>query len=444
MNFRLRDFVLYPLAIKRFHDLLTEAQFWPAERRRGWVQEHLERTLTEAVDRVPYYRRTLSPYRSRFREMIDRLDLSELPFITKETVREHSPELTAQPLPRSGVGTVRTSGTTGTPAAFLVDRQSNVAQFASLWRVLNWAGYRFGDRFVDIRRNPTKAGLVKYDYRLNALVLPVYHFKKEYVPLYVERLRRFDPVLIKAYPSAIDLFCRWLRELGVRDYRPRAVLTCAETLLDHQRAVLDEVFGCPRFDFYNHNERAGLISTCERGTYHIHEEYSFLELVGEDGPPAVTGAAEVVTTSLHNSVMPMIRYRTGDLATAGEHGACLCGRTYRKVGRIHGRITDVVVTPDGRHLSGLEHAFMRSQGIRRSQIVQETVDEIQVKIVKAETYTADDADRIEQGLRSFVGDEMRVRFDFVDEIPPGPNGKVQFVVSRPGQETVRRMPPRRD
>jgi phenylacetate-CoA ligase len=99
----------------------------------------------------------------------------------------------------------------------------------------------------------------------------------------------------------------------------------------------------------------------------------------------------------------------------------------------------VIVTPDGRHLGGLEHAFMRARGVHRSQIIQETVDEIVVNIVKAPTYTEADGELIEAGLRSFVGD-MRIRFLYVDAIRPGENGKVQFVISKPGRESTRRVP----
>jgi phenylacetate-CoA ligase len=438
MNFRLRDFIQYPMAIKQFHDQLLESQFWTPERLRGWVQERLERTLRLAVRDVPYYRRTLAPHQSRFCEYVQRLDLSELPSISKDTVRQYAAQL------RSGVSSaettvVRTSGTTGTPAEFLVDRSSQVAQFASLWRVLNWAGYSFGDRFVDIRRNPSQAPLIYRDRRMNSLVIPVFHFRRENVPAYLERMRQFNPVLVKSYPSALDLFCRWLVDLGL-EYHPKAVLTCAETRLDHQRAIMEEVLRCPLFDFYNHNERAGLISTCEQGTYHIHEEYSFIELVGDDTqePGAGRRSGEVVTTTLHNDVMPLIRYHTGDLVTASATGSCSCGRSLRTVARINGRVTDVVVTPDGRHLAGLEHAFMQARGVHRSQIVQDTVDEIVVNIVKAPSYTASDGELIERGLRSFVGD-MRITFQYVDTIRPGDNGKVQFVISKPGRASIGRL-----
>lgn len=437
MIFRLRDYVLHPLAIKQFHDMLLESQYWTPERRREWVQERLEQTLHQAVRHVPYYRRTLGPYEPDFNDMIDRLDLSALPMITKEVVRENYDELSADNRKLSRRMTVRTSGTTGTPTEVRIDTPSNACQFASLWRVLNWSGYRFGDRFADLRRNPKTAPITKYDPTQNCLVLSVFHLKKENVPVLVERLHRFKPVLLKGYPSAVHLLCKWIEELGLTDFRPKRVVLCAETVLDHQRAAIDDVFGCPTFDFYNHNERAGLVSTCEEGRYHIHEEYSLLEFMDAKGRHASPGGSgEVVATTLHNEVMPLIRYQTGDLVSLDSTNPCSCGRTLRTLGRISGRVSDVIVTSDGRHLSGMEHPFMEAKGILYSQIVQETTDEIEVRIVRGNTFREGEIDKVEAGLRSVLSEDMGIRFTYVDEILPGENGKIQFVISKPGREAA--------
>ncbi len=434
MIFRLRDFVVYPRAIKARRDLLSEAESWSAERRRGWVQERLERTLDHAVTNIPYYRRTLAPFRSRFAELIERLDLSPLPILTKETVRNHFDELCADSSERYRPIPVTTSGSTGTPTRFLLDREANVDHFAAIWRVLNWAGYRFGNRFADLTGYiPRRGRLFEYDPRLNCLHLSSFNFKRENIPLYVQRLRRFRPVLLKAYPSSLDLLSRWIREAGLEPYRPKALLTCAESLLDHQRATIEETFGRQLHDFYNQNERAALISTCAAGRYHVHEEYSFLEFLGR--PDA--GPAQIVATSFHNLAMPLIRYQTNDLAMLDSGSACPCGRGYRTVQRIVGRVEDVVVTPDGRHVGRLDAAFKSSPGIRLSQIVQQTVDRIRVDIVRSEHYAPSDGETLEHELRARLGDRIGIDFNFVDHIPPGRNGKIQFVISAPGRAVVR-------
>ena len=435
MIFRFRDYVLHPLAIKQFHDLLGESQYWTPERRRGWVQERLERTLRHAVRNVPYYRETLGPYESDFNEMVDRLDISPLPAITKEIVRNNFRELCAENLNDYGPVPTQTSGSTGTPTKFFLDRESNITQFASIWRVLNWSGYRFGDRFADLTGFlPKNDRLFRYDLQLNCLHLSSFNFKKENMPLYVQRLKRFKPVLIKAYPSALELFCRWLRALGLDDYRPPSVLTAAETLLEHQKAIIEDVLRCPVFDFYNQNERAALFSTCEEGTYHVHEEYSFAEILDRSTNGSESGGTgEVVATTFHNQAMPLIRYRTNDLAENVDR-RCGCGRTYGTVRNIIGRIEDVVITPDGRHVGRLDAAFKASPGVRLSQIVQDTVDAVDVRIVKGLSFQQSDVDKIEDGLRARLGSEIGIRFAFVDSIPPGTNGKIQFVISKPGRE----------
>jgi phenylacetate-CoA ligase len=368
--------------------------------------------------------------------MIDRLDLRELPLLTKETIRNHYRELCADNSQQYRPTPTHTSGSTGTPTQFLLDRQSNIAHFASIWRVLNWTGYRFGNRFADLTGHVFKNdGLAEYDIRLNCLRLSSFNFKKGNIPFYVERLKKFNPFLIKAYPSSLDLFCRWMNEIHIDDYRPKVVLTCAESLLDHQRTMIEETFQCPVFDFYNQNERAALISTCENNRYHIHEEYSYVELVetsGEYGTPDRMG--EIVATSFHNFAMPLIRYKTDDLASIPDSTPCECHRTYKSIEKIIGRVEDVVVTPDGCYVGRLDAAFKYSPGIRMSQIVQDTVDEIHVRLVKSASCSQEDIDTVERELRARLGTRIGIVFRFVEAIPPGENGKVKFVISKPGKE----------
>jgi phenylacetate-CoA ligase len=198
--------------------------------------------------------------------------------------------------------------------------------------------------------------------------------------------------------------------------------------------MIQETLTAPLFDFYNQNERAALISSCRHGRYHIHEEYSFVEHVAD---AAQKHGAEIVATTFHNMAMPLIRYRTGDLAMPAESTPCACGRGYRGLAAIQGRMEDVVVTPDGRHVGRLDAAFKYSPGIRLSRIVQRTAEEIRVDIVKAAAYSPRDGEVLERELRARLGDAIGIRFNFVDTIPPGPNGKIKFVVSDPGREAIR-------
>ena len=433
MIFRLRDYVFYPHRIVREHRWLAASQHWTEDERRTWMRQRLGALLDHAVTNVPWYRDTLGPYRNQIPEMVESLDISELPLLTKEDVRRNYDLLRADDYPKYRPTTTETSGSTGTPTKFMLDAESNVHQFAAIWRVLNWAGYRFGQPYADMTGFlPKNDGLWQYDWRTNCLHLSSFNFKKEHIPAYVDRLRKFNPVFIKAYPSALHLFCRWLVELGIDDYRPRRVLTCAESLLDHQKALFEQTLKCPVYDFYGQNERGALISTCELGTYHVHEEYALTEFV----PTDQSGTASIVATNLHNWAMPLIRYRTDDLAELGDQSPCRCGRTYRTVKRIYGRIEDVVVTPDGRHVGRLDAAFKYSPGIRMSQVVQDRPSDIEVRIVRADTFGQSDLDTLKRELRARLGPAIGISYVYVDDIAPGRNGKVKFMVSTIGQTTT--------
>ncbi len=435
MAFRLRDFVFYPPQIHAYHKRLRESQYWSPQQRRADTQEKLARLLHHAVSRVPHYRRTLAPYQSRFANMVERLDLSELPILTKQQIREHGQELWAENYAEYRPSVTQTSGTTGTPTKFLVDRQSHVVHFASIWNMLNWVGYRFGDRFADLTGGE-RAGEPIYarDLRLNCLRMCSSHLSHENVRDFANRLRRFEPVVFKGIPSSMYIYCRWLEESGIAPYQPTAILTCAETLHEHYRSKLKELFDCRLFDFYNQNERACLFSTCEHGRYHIHEDYSFVELVGADAP----GRAQVVTTTTNNFAMPLIRYQTNDLVEIGDGSDCPCGRSYPTVKSVKGRMDDVVVTPDGRFHNSFEFIFERMDHIRMTQIVQDDVDRIDVRIVPTPAFDQRaDTRRLEDELRAWLGSEIAIDFSFHTALQPGRTGKIPFVISLPGRELLR-------
>ncbi len=439
MNFRLRDYILYPLIIRRHHQFLKESQYWSSEKRHTWIQERVDRTLRYAVKNVPYYKRTLSPFESQFNDMIDRLDFSELPVITKDIIRQHYQELIAEQSDMLRPRIDCTSGSTGAPMQFLLDRQSDITNFAAIWRILNWAGYNFGNRYASIIPNfekETKREIL-YDIRQNCLQLPFVNLRKEKIQRYVKILRRFNPVIIKSYASTLALFAHWVQEAGIDDFRPKAVLTSAETLLEHQKKIMSDVLQCKIFDFYGQNERACLISTCEEGRYHIHEEYSFVELAQENNQRLTSGEpAQIIATTFDNFAMPLIRYQTGDMAVLDNNVACQCGRTYKTVEKIVGRVDDVIFTPEGLQVARLDNTFKDSPGIQEAQIVQKQIDKIQINMVRSPNFQQKDLDNLMRRLHFRLGESMNVEFNFVAAIPLGKNGKRKFIVSEISKEAI--------
>jgi phenylacetate-coenzyme A ligase PaaK-like adenylate-forming protein len=121
----------------------------------------------------------------------------------------------------------------------------------------------------------------------------------------------------------------------------RAVLSSAEPLSEALRATVQTVWGCEVFDHWGMTETGfgGGVECRAHNGYHLREADLFLEVADPDTgmplPPGHTG--EILVTTLGQSALPLLRYRTGD-ASAWLPGPCPCGSALRRLGRVLGRL----------------------------------------------------------------------------------------------------------
>jgi phenylacetate-CoA ligase len=82
----------------------------------------------------------------------------------------------------------------------------------------------------------------------------------------------------------------------------------------------------------------------EQNGMHVWEDHFLLEVINPQTlePAAAGEVGEVVLTNLSRKGMPVLRYRTRDLA-AVEPGTCPCGRSHRRLSRIQGRTDDMLI-----------------------------------------------------------------------------------------------------
>ena len=85
------------------------------------------------------------------------------------------------------------------------------------------------------------------------------------------------------------------------------------------------------------------------------------------------GGERLLLTNLHNEAMPLIRYDQADLAVVGDGAPCACGRRFRRLEAIQGRVMDSILRPDGSHIPpfSVTSVVREIPGVRRFQIVQE-------------------------------------------------------------------------
>jgi phenylacetate-CoA ligase len=187
------------------------------------------------------------------------------------------------------------------------------------------------------------------------------------------------------------------------------------------------------FDFYGLAERVLFATECEAHSgRHLNFEYGLTEIVdGTDHPVKNGKMGVVVSTSLQNLGMPFIRYKTSDVSQI-RNQFCSCGRHMLLLDDITTKAEDIVVTPDGRMISPsvLTHPFKPMHNIEKSQIIQEEMNHIIIKIVKRPGYSENDTQTLLASFKERVGNDMDIMIEFVDDIPTTKSGKFRWVISK--------------
>jgi phenylacetate-CoA ligase len=424
---------------KHFHEhlhLLESSQWWPRDLMRRFQADALNRFLQHAYAQVPYYRAALESHGYDGRKFLPLDALASLPVLEKETLRSRTESLRARNVPARSLIPSHTSGTSGAPIHVGFTIEDMQRRYAHLARMLSWHGVRLGERSVRFSgrtifpRAERNGVFYRYNWTYRQMLMSSYHLHPANLRSYVAFMKKYEPVLIDGYPSALYIIARFMVENGmIGAIRPRLVMTTAETLEGYQREILQAAFCARVVDQYASSEGAPFITECEAGGLHLVPESGIFEFVrpGTTESAADGELAEMLVTSFTTHAYPLIRYRIGDFAVPSG-GRCSCGREMPLVDQIVGRQDDVVVVRERGYVGRLDPVFkkMRSS-IVESQIVQVEEDRFLLKVVPDCNFAVDDLQSVIQEMRERLGN-VEVDIEYLAKIPRGPNGKFPAVV----------------
>lgn len=321
---------------------------------------------------VPYYRDLFKKH--NFQPRLLRKDsayLQELPYLTKDIVREHGSRLLSEDLSQVRHYNMKTGGSTGLSAHFFynqtaADYSAAVTLFAreSVGKKKHKFELHFSCRFPG---SLTSTGWTKENWKELAMNRSNIFFDRlDDVGLdeMWNSLRDFNPYLIHAHPSTIYALACHIQKTRGKAKTFDIFESSGELLQQYQRETIAEVLQCKVVDRY------GLAEFGVMG-YELNGAGSGIQVLDSEGWPESlqhedeSGLThELVLTGFRNRLMPLLRYRTGDLATVveGQNGFYLTD----VVGRIHDLVSINGVPHPTHHIMDMfDH---RVGGIQEFQI----------------------------------------------------------------------------
>src|SRR5215831_7219223 len=155
---------------------------------------------------------------------------------------------------------------------------------------------------------------------------------------FFDRARPYHPTVIFGEPSWMIRFSEIARARGA--WPVKFLFAGGENISESARREVEEIWGAPLYLNYGQTESFGALGAeCRmKNGYHRNDLYFFFELDNVDAD----GYGEVIYTTLARDVMPLIRYRSTDVARLVEE-PCECGIFVGRIGKIRARCDEMVV-----------------------------------------------------------------------------------------------------
>lgn len=417
-----------------------KTQFYTPEQIKELQWQRLMKILAHAYNTCPFYSKRFNDAGITPSDIKSPEDMLKIPPLSKSDIQNHLEELKSKNFLDKDLIRDKTGGSTGSPLVFYYDKDRLYSRQAAAMRHDSWIGWDIGMKMAllwgavnDLSGFNSIKGKLRNLLLSRKVVLDTSSISEEKLWNFVYELKRHNPRFFLAYANAMVLFAKFVKDNKITGINPAAIITSAEVLTPENRGLIETVFGCKIYNRYGCRELSVIASECSFHTgLHINAENLYVEFV-RDGRHAIPGeTGEIVITDLLNYGMPLIRYKIGDIGSPIDK-ICPCGRGLPLMDMVSGRVTDFIVTPDKKLISGVAiatYVITNISGIKQIQFIQDTKERLKIKLVKNSEFTEESLDKLNNNIIKFLGSKIKTEIEYVDNIPVEKSGKYQFSISK--------------
>ena len=417
---------------------LEEQQWWPRDRLRQLQWERLQELLVYAGTHSPYYRDFFAGIGVHPEEIQSEADLLRVPVTTKRDIRDQLDRFISDQYNKRSLISAKTGGSTGTALSLYFDEACQERRNAAQLLADRWSGWDLGIKKAAIWGNPPVPTTLKQKLRHYLLDRVIYldtmNMNDRSMAEFVKRWDTERPGAVFGHAHSIYLFARYLIKHQINDCRPKGVIATSMMLLDHERALINEAFGCEVTNRYGCEEVGLIACECEHHHgMHLNLPHVYVEFLNANDQPVKPGEpGKIVVTDLNNYGMPLIRYRVEDMGVYSEK-LCPCGRGFPLLERLEGRVADFLKLPDGGQVAGIslvERTLTKVPGLEQMQLVQDRLDQVTVNRVKGSDFTEETDVQLVNAMREVFDERVALEIVDVVSIPQEASGKYRFSICK--------------
>ena len=407
--------------------------------------QRLKKIVRYAATRVPFYRKRLKQAKVNSDPIGKLEDVQKLPFTMKDDLRSNYPYgLLAVPI-EDIVEFHASSGTTGKPTVVGYNRHDLETWSRLMGRCYAAAGARKGDVVQNAYGYGLFTGGLGFHYGAQALGLAVWPMSSGNTKRQLLFMKDMGSTILASTPSYALYVGEEAKKEGYnleKDFKLRLGMFGAEPWSEEARRKVQDTLGIRANDCYGLSELygPGVAMECEeQHGLHIWTDEFLPETIdpatGKVLEPGERG--ELVFTMLTREAMPLLRYRTRDLARI-DMEECECGRYHPRIMRVTGRSDDMLIIGGVNVFpSQVEHVLMGIEGVGEwYEIIvdRDILDRLHVRVeVDPKFYGSPEFDP--QILQQTITEELRAVltvFARVELLKPGTitrtEGKAKRVV----------------
>ncbi|MGF3553826.1 MAG: phenylacetate--CoA ligase family protein [Thermoplasmatota archaeon] len=356
--------------------------------------KRLKKIVHLVYEKVPFYNKKFKELKIKPEDIKTLDDISKLPFTTKDDLRINAPfGLLATSLDNC-IELHASSGTTGIPVTVCYTRGDIEVWAEVMARCLSMSGLTKKDIFQNPIPYGTFTGAFGFHYgaqKVGALVIPSGMGQSE---RQIKLMEYYGTTFISGVASYILHLGNVASEMGVdpKKLKVRNGLFGAEMFTKGLKQRIMETWDIDVHDVYGLTEMCGpgVSTDCDQHDgLHLWEDHFLLECIDpvtkEQIGPEEEG--EIVLTTLTKEGIPLLRYRTRDIAKIYDQKTCECGRTHVKHSPIKGRSDDMVIIRGTNIYPGqIESVLMKHSEVGNNwRMIISTEDDVDVLIVEVES-----------------------------------------------------------